>query len=341
MEQNDQEQELVSILIPMRNEENNVAPLIHSLARLTYQNVEFIFLNDQSTDDTLLRLKEMIHTLPNASVIEGKELPAKWVGKVHACHQLSRHANGHYFFFLDADITLQPHTIEALLQQVRPKHLGLVSGFPKFPVKGTAWLCQLLVPMQHVIIYLHLPLFLANYTRMPMASAAHGSFLFFSRTCYEAIGGHKAIYNSLTEDIQLMRNSKKAGFTTRLVNNTGVASCVMYDTNGEVWAGFSKNSFPGIGRSYILGGCLLLFYLVAFVAPFFFALYGLLTFHLQFILPYVLTVLMMVWINAQAKQRLVLSLLVPFSALSLMSLLLYSMLLSKRAGYTWKGRVYK
>lgn len=98
MEQNDQEQELVSILIPMRNEENNVAPLIHSLARLTYQNVEFIFLNDQSTDDTLLRLKEMIHTLPNASVIEGKELPAKWVGKVHACHQLSRHANGHYFF---------------------------------------------------------------------------------------------------------------------------------------------------------------------------------------------------------------------------------------------------
>ncbi|MBG9785785.1 glycosyltransferase [Shouchella lehensis] len=341
VEENAQEQDLVSILIPMRNEEKNVAPLIHSLSQLTYQHVEFLFLNDQSTDDTRLRLEEKIHLLPNASIIEGKELPAKWVGKVHACHQLSCHANGHYFFFLDADIMIQPHTIEALLQQARPKQLGLVSGFPKFPVKGTAWLCQLLVPMQHVIIYLHLPLFLANYTRMPMASAAHGSFLFFSRACYEAIGGHKEIYHSLIEDIQLMRNCKEAGFPTRLVNNTGVASCVMYETNSEVWEGFSKNSFPGIGRSYILGYCLLLFYLIAFVTPFFLALYGLLTLQFQFIFPYVLTVLIMIWINAQAKQRLVISLLVPFSALSLMSLLFYSMIRSKRAGYTWKGRVYK
>ncbi|MFS0786380.1 glycosyltransferase [Shouchella sp. 1P09AA] len=332
---------LVTILVPLRNEEHNVQPLIESLRTLTYSKLEFIFLNDQSTDETQLLLERHTRGLPNARIIQGEKLPAHWVGKVFACHQLSKHAQGRYLFFLDADMHIQPSTIEALLHVAKKKNLGLISGFPQFPVKGTSWLCQLLVPMQHLIIYLHLPLYFANQTQMPLASAAHGSFMFFSKSCYDQIGGHEAIYRSLTEDIQLMRNSKQAGFATQLVNNTAFASCKMYDTTNEVWHGFAKNSFPGIGRSYLLSVLLMLFYAFVFVAPLFVALYGVVSLQLYYIIPYVLTVLMMAWVNFLSKQRLVLSFFIPFSSASLISILVYSMFLSKRTGYTWKGRVYK
>ena len=90
--------ELVSVLIPMRNEERNVRDLIHCLQKLTYKNIEFILIDDSSTDNTLICLKEAIQGDSRFKVINGKPLPAGWVGKVYACHQLSFYASGKTIF---------------------------------------------------------------------------------------------------------------------------------------------------------------------------------------------------------------------------------------------------
>ncbi len=44
--------QLVSVLIPARNEENNIGNLLSDLQKQDYKNIEIIVFNDQSTDKT-------------------------------------------------------------------------------------------------------------------------------------------------------------------------------------------------------------------------------------------------------------------------------------------------
>ncbi|GAF12071.1 LOW QUALITY PROTEIN: glycosyltransferase [Bacillus sp. JCM 19046] len=331
--------EKISILIPLRNEASNVASLVDNLKKQTYPAVEYLFLDDHSTDGTYELLVNHCRSLKQATILKGVDLPEGWVGKVHACHQLSEHASGDYLFFLDADIRIAPNTVKHLLAIASAKKAGLISGFPHFPVK--TWLSTLLIPMQSFLIYVHLPLFLANFTRFSSASAAHGSFMFFSRNAYNAAGGHSNVFNSLTEDVHLMRNVKKAGERGLLLNNTKVASCFMYETNREVWEGFTKNSFPGIGRSYLLAGLVILFYSFFFIVPFSMAIVGFVTATFQLILPYCLTVIISLWINIHSRQKLWHCFLIPLASISLLLVLLNSIRSSRKNGFVWKGRHYQ
>ena len=43
---------LVSVLIPVRNEENNIGNLLDDLKKQDYTHIEILVFNDQSTDDT-------------------------------------------------------------------------------------------------------------------------------------------------------------------------------------------------------------------------------------------------------------------------------------------------
>ena len=230
--------ELVSVLIPMRNEERNVKDLIHCLQKLTYKNIEFILIDDNSTDNTLIRLKEAIQWDSRFKVINGKPLPAGWTGKVYACHQLSFYASGEYYFYLDADVRISSSIVEKVLYQLKKSDSGLVSGFPRFPVHP--FLGKMLVPFQHFLVYFHLPLFIANHTKREAFTAAHGAFMFFKKEAYEGCGGHKSVKSSLIEDVHIARKMKKNGWKVTLVNNSQDVECHMYDTNEEVWTGFKK-----------------------------------------------------------------------------------------------------
>ncbi|MCM2674195.1 glycosyltransferase [Alkalicoccobacillus plakortidis] len=261
-----------------------------------------------------------------------------WVGKVYACHQLSQQASGEYLLFLDADVRLEPNTIELSLELLDKKRVGLLSGFPKFPVDG--FLASLLVPMQHVLIYLHLPLYLANYTTYAAASAAHGSFMFFDSKIYRSFGGHQAVKSSLVEDVHLTRAVKQSGERTCLANMTSHATCYMYHSNREVWNGFSKNAFPGIGRSFLLAVIVISFYSLAFVLPLL-LLWFAFTLHWLWALPLVISLMIRLLIDWLSNQKIWIGLFMPFSALSFIIILIRSMYLSlNKSGFTWKGRTY-
>jgi cellulose synthase/poly-beta-1,6-N-acetylglucosamine synthase-like glycosyltransferase len=330
---------LVSILVPLRNEEGNVEGLISSLKQLTYPNLEVFLLEDHSTDQTYDLLVEHTKELTHFHVIEGAPLPPTWVGKVFGCHQLSQLASGDYLLFIDADVRLEKATIEATLALAKRRDATLVTGFPRFPTKS--FLGNLLVPMQHFVVYFHLPLMMANYTKKSAFTAAHGAFMFFKKESYQKINGHFSVKSSLVEDVEITRLIKKANMRAVLANVTEYVSCYMYDTSKDVWHGFTKNIFPGLGRSYPLAISVMIFYATFYVFPVFLGVYGVFSGQWLFVLPLLLSVLQRLWIDWKAQQRLPLFLYMPFSALSLIIILIASMLnnLSKK-GYQWKGRNY-
>ena len=172
-------------------------------------------------------------------------------------------------------VRVSPSIVEKVMYQLKESNSGLVSGFPRFPVHPL--LGKMLVPFQHFLVYFHLPLFIANHTKREAFTAAHGAFMFFKKEAYEGCGGHKSVKSSLVEDVHIARNMKKNGWKVMLVNNSHDVECHMYDTNEEVWNGFLKNVYIGLGNIPISVILLSLFYLLFYVLPFPLFIFGLLS----------------------------------------------------------------
>lgn len=167
---------LVSILVPMRNEQMNVKGMVSSLKKQTYPNFEVLILDDESTDGTRDALNLATYGDNRFRIVTGSEKPEGWIGKVYACHQLGQQAKGEYLLYIDADVRIEPAAVETALAFMQRHKLFLLSGFSRFLLP--TWLNQLLVPMQHFIVLFHLPIALANWTKWPAATAAHGGFMF-------------------------------------------------------------------------------------------------------------------------------------------------------------------
>lgn len=327
----------VSILIPMRNEEKNVTTLIQNLKELTYENFEVILLDDRSEDNTKPLALKAIGSDKRFQLMEGVPLQEGWVGKVHACHQLSKQATGDYLLFIDADVRLHEDSIEKTLPFFQTNKIKLVTGFPRFPV--TSLLSILLVPMQHLVVWTHLPAFFANYTRFTKSTAAHGAFMLFETKAYEAIGGHSSVQSSLVEDVHIARKLKENGYFVKLINNTAYVTCHMYDTNKEVWEGFLKNIYTGIGRSKMMVFMLTIYYTLFYIVPFPLAI---INFDWLYALPVLLIFMQKAFIDWQTRQKMWLFLLMPFSAIAFIMIMHASMWRSiLKQDYMWKGRAYK
>lgn len=329
----------ISVLIPMRNEEHNAATLITCLKAADYPNTEFIILNDQSTDRTGEILSRLTAGDSRFTLLQGRELPAGWVGKVHACHQLQQHAHGEYLLFIDADIRFVPEAFGQALSLMLQKNAKLLSGFPAFDVPP--FLSKLLVPMQHFVVFFHLPMAVANRTNVPSTTAANGMWMMFERRAYDTIGGHAAVSDSLVEDVHIARLMKASGKKMLLANITRSVRCRMYDTNHDVWEGFLKNSYAGIGRSPLMAAGLSLFYGAFYVAPLFLLLYGLFSAKPLYVVPYALTVLQQLYVLFMTRQHWQLAFLMPAQAGAMIAVLLHSMWKSwRKKPYSWKGRQY-
>lgn len=95
----------------------------------------------------------------------------------------------------------------AIQNPLQRRQVGLITGFPRFYY--TNWLDRLVIPMMHFFVNFHLPIYLANQTTWPAATAANGAFLLFDKETYEKIEGHTSLQHSLLEDVEITHAVKR------------------------------------------------------------------------------------------------------------------------------------
>ena len=237
-----EEMPMISILVPARNEEDTIEACIRSLCEQDYDNYEVIVLNDHSQDAT----GDILHQLQSEycdrlSVIEGTLLPNHWIGKPHACHQLSLKASGEYILFTDADTIHDRHSISSLISYAQKHKIDMLSAVPKQQLH-LFWE-HVAVPFIHTLYLTYLPHDLIMNNPNPQFAAANGQALLFKRESYLEIGGHTSVSSSIAEDIDLAIRMKSFG--KRLCHSSAleIISCRMYRTSRDVFTGFSKNVF--------------------------------------------------------------------------------------------------
>ena len=235
----------VSILVPARNEEGNIARCISSLLTQDYPSFEVIVLDDESTDGTQTILERMSLTEERLRILHGQPLPPGWLGKNWACAQLAAQAVGDLFLFTDADTYHKPQALRAYVTTLEGERADLLTGFP-LQIMHT-WGERFIVLFFGWAFYCFVPLWLAYRLKLPVLSIDVGQILLFRRPVYEAIGGHKAVRASIVEDLDLTRRIKACGYRWRVLDATRLISCHMYGSGQEAYNGLCKNLFAAFG----------------------------------------------------------------------------------------------
>jgi chlorobactene glucosyltransferase len=231
----------VSILVPARNEEVNIAACLHSLLAQDYPDFEVIVIDDQSSDATPAILAQIAGAEPRLRVLNGSPPAEGWVGKNWACSWLAQQAQGDLLLFTDADTFHRPQTLRAIVTALIGEQADLLTGFPHQEMY--TWGERLLVPFFTWAFYCFNPLAITYRLRLPALSDAVGQMMLFRRQAYQAIGGHEDIRASVIDDLTLARRIKAAGMRWRVAYIADLIQCRMYAGGWAAFHGFTKNLF--------------------------------------------------------------------------------------------------
>jgi hypothetical protein len=235
----------VSVLVPARNEARAIGRLCREVLASTGVDLELVILDDASDDGTADVVRGIAASDPRVRLVSGRPLPAGWCGKQHACWQLAEAARHDTWVFLDADVSPTPDAVARAVAFLDASGAALGSGFPR---QATSCLLDwLLLPLIHFILLGFLPLVRSRQDGSPGMAAGCGQFFVTRRADYERAGGHAAIRASLHDGVKLPRAYRRAGLKTDICDATGIASCRMYERNGDVWRGLAKNATEGVG----------------------------------------------------------------------------------------------
>lgn len=263
---------LVSVLIPARNEEQNIRTCVESLLKQDYQNYEILVLDDNSSDNTRQIVAELADKDKRVTLIKGEQLPADWAGKPFACFQLAQKAKGDWLLFIDADTISDPEMINSTMQIALENKPALLSGFPHQITTGFAQ--TVVIPLIYFIM-LWVPLWWIKQLSEPKPSLALGQFLLFPRDEYWKIGGHSAVKSRIIEDVWLSYEITKQGGRHLTIDLTSVFSCNMYHNIGSMWEGFKKWMYSVSLLSPLVLILLLIIVYGLFLSPFVFLWYEL------------------------------------------------------------------
>ena len=336
---------LVSVIVPARNEEDNIGPCLTSLLKQDYPNFEIIVLDDNSEDATAEVAMLTINGDSRVRLMSGKPLPAGWAGKPYACWQAARQARGDWLLFTDADTLHSPDMLRRTLALALETRVALLSGFPRQLTQPLSQ--KIAIPMIYFIILSLAPLWWLHRSPKPAASVAIGQFLLFCARDYWDVGGHEAVKNRITEDLYLGAKITQNGGRHLAVDLSDLVSCHMYNSLSAVWEGLTRALYAVSSISFwALAGLLVAGY-ISFLAPFYW-LWKLL-FDSTFlpvwgplvIFQVALLFIMRRWVDARFKESLLATILFPLGITFIIAAVINGMARQlSGAGVSWKKRIY-
>lgn len=232
----------VSVLIPARDEESNIARCLDSALAQGSCVLEVLVYDDHSTDRTAEIVEAYAWRDWRVRLVAPSELPEGWCGKTFACSRLAAEARGRWLLFLDADARLRSNAAALIVGEAVGRRVTLLSCWPRLLTRGF-WEGALM-PLLNFVVFTLYPAPLALRRDDSSLGLAHGSCLLARRDTYEAVGGHGAVRGELFEDVRLAQAWRARGQRGLCLDGRKVVEVRMYRSLPEIWAGFRKNFFP-------------------------------------------------------------------------------------------------
>jgi len=258
----------ISIIVPARNEEQDIAATLQRLLTLDYEHYEVIAVNDRSTDRTGAIMDQIAAQAPSGHplrVIHIADLPPGWLGKPHAMWTASQQATGDWLLFTDADVLFKPDVLRRVLAYAASQAADHVVLFPQM-IMHTPGERMMIAFFQTMFVFGHRPWKVAD----PKAKdhMGVGAFNMVRRDVYNAVGGFQTLRMEILDDMKLGKLVKEAGYVQRCVFGRDLISIRWIRGTLGLIENMSKNSFAVLSFQpwRVLGSCFLLAFL--HVGPF-------------------------------------------------------------------------
>jgi len=233
----------VSVIIAARNEARNIEQGLRSVLAQDYPNIEFIAVDDRSTDETGDILDRMAKDDPRLRVVHIMELPNGWLGKNHALHFGAERATGELLLFTDADVVMERSVISRAVGFLVRKKIDHLAVTPQLRMPGA------LLSMFGGTFALFFGLYAKPWKARDPKSPRHigiGAFNLIRVEVYRAIGGHRAIAMRPDDDMKLGKLIKKHGYRQDVALGGDLITVEWYSSLGELTRGLEKNSYAGV-----------------------------------------------------------------------------------------------
>ncbi|HTB96618.1 MAG TPA: glycosyltransferase family 2 protein [Terracidiphilus sp.] len=234
-----------SIIIPARNEEQNLPRLLESIFQSATLPADVLVVDDGSTDDSAAVADSL-----GARVLTSAAKPAGWTGKSWACHQGAQNTAGDLLLFLDADTYFLPGGLDRLISRwsrERDRRVVL-SVLPYHAMSGA---------------YEQLSLFF----NILMAAGAggfgavatprlFGQSLLISRSVYIEAGGHAAVRGVVLENLRWASTLSEHGARLLCLGGRGVLHMRMFPEGfrqmSESWTKATLQGASDSGRMILV-----------------------------------------------------------------------------------------
>ncbi len=243
---------LVSVVIPARNERRNIERCVRSVLSTTYPAMEAIVVDDHSTDGTGDLARELAEQAPRLRVMESPPLASGWFGKQWACWNGARSARGKLLCFIDADTTHTPDLLPRAVNAMGRRGADLLSVVGHQEM-STFWERVVQPYVFSLLLVRYGSTEAVSHAHRPADAIANGQFIIASREAYDATGGHEAVKDMVAEDMAMAQRFVRLGRRIALVLGEAQLSTRMYESLGELVAGWSKNIYAA-GRHGMRGG---------------------------------------------------------------------------------------
>src|ERR1700691_13476 len=233
----------VSIIVPARNEEEDIELSLTRLLELDYDHYEVIAVNDRSTDRTgeiMESVAERDAALGRLRVIHHRELPAGWLGKTHAMWTATNTATGDWLLFTDADVQFKPDSVRRALAYAEAERADHVVLFPQMIMKRPGEY-MMIAFFQTMFVFGHRPWKVADPKTKDHMGV--GAFNLIRRSTYEAVGTYEALRMEVLDDMKLGKVVKNAGFAQRNVFGADLISIRWANGAMGVVDNLTKNFF--------------------------------------------------------------------------------------------------
>jgi len=206
-----------SIVIPARNEADNLPRLLQSIAVAAVQPTEILVVDDASADSTAGIAQSL-----GATVITSAELPDGWTGKTWACHQGAQRAIGDHLLFLDADTFFVDRGLDRLIASwLAKRDPDLVLSVLPYHAMNASY--------EQLSLFFN-TLMAAGAGGFGLISQPRlfGQSLLLSKETYFAAGGHAAVRGLVLENLNLAHLIRASGARILCLGGSGVLHMRMF-----------------------------------------------------------------------------------------------------------------
>ena len=225
----------LSIVIPTRNEEDNLPRLLQSIAVSEVRATEILVVDDASTDNTAPIARSL-----GATVITSVPLPEGWTGKAWACHQGAQRAIGDHLLFLDADTFFVDRGLDRLVVRwLRERDPGLVLSLLPYHAMSVTY--------EQLSLFFNV-LMAAGAGGFGLLSEPQlfGQSLLIAKDTYFAVGGHAAVRGFVLENLNLAHVIRASGARILCLGGRGTLHMRMFpEGHGQMSDSWTKAFIHG------------------------------------------------------------------------------------------------